>query len=667
MAAASATLERDADDAYGLGREHGGSSMPPILSQSWLLEVVLEKVEDTKDRNLCSLVCRDFRDAERQTRRYLRLRCLRKHIKLVPSCFGAVTHLDLSSVFPQFARGFPYSLSQLKCLGERFPNVRSLTFFSDGCQAWLKNKRLPFGGTWSMLERVSVLQPGNCTSKNNDEAFGVFGRIVQEPLILKPRRSFTSAKDGQQCGVALRVAQLSSAGQLELEELAKADVIDLDVLSFHLPEVPAPPDLSILSSKKFAALKDISVEGNFHQHRDSSFTEDNLEALLHSLPSFTSSLRLCIQIVSPPHLSRFPLHSELAARLRNLSIRLVRNARVPRTMVDLSPILECSLLEHLELAASSVFKVDTHRDILVAVVGKCRALRSLKLDLWESTSLLTQTKDLSPFFEQTMTASSASLTEIGILSKLSTIQVNLLSLFSPLMSQVTSFSCGFMAASHLGGESYQIVGWHLLTHLSITLDGFSGPFCVDCPNLQSLKLDGVPKTLAFGCAHTQLATIHLCIQDAYGSRKPDRHQIVEELQKLRSLTSLSIDDLSVSAIFWSDEKVVEAIAAMPFLKKLAVSCNPGEYASRYFLPPTFHQDLTMHFDRLLASPSLTELCVDEPPMERSLEGVYEKLYGQRKEVSQFRNESCGLCWYQAIAMCTTQNQKCIRVASGTCL
>lgn len=121
IAASSAGFSGELDGDVP-GREHGGS-VALILNQSWLLELVLEKVQETKDKNSGSLVCKEFKDAERQTRKHLRLGCLRKEVKLMPSCFQAVTDLDLSSVLPQFFTKFPYSVTQLKVPWKVFSKV----------------------------------------------------------------------------------------------------------------------------------------------------------------------------------------------------------------------------------------------------------------------------------------------------------------------------------------------------------------------------------------------------------------------------------------------------------------------------------------------------------------------------------------------------------------
>jgi hypothetical protein len=136
----------------------GGTSVLNLGSH--LLESILSLIEQSKDRDACFRVCQAFRDAERQTRWRMRLRCTKSQIEQVPmsACFSAVRTLDISSVLPRQAH-FSYSPSQLEHLRRCFPNVRELTIFCDGCHTWFSSGKVPFQAVWPKLEAVVVLEP----------------------------------------------------------------------------------------------------------------------------------------------------------------------------------------------------------------------------------------------------------------------------------------------------------------------------------------------------------------------------------------------------------------------------------------------------------------------------------------------------------------------------
>lgn len=430
--------------------------------------------------------------------------------------------------------------------------------------------------------------------------------------------------------VALKHIHFHSAGQSELEALAEADVSDLETLSFHMHRAALPPDLSILSSKRFPLLENVSVTISFFRGAQSIATNDTLKEMLVALPHCTRSL--CVSGHSSSELTMFPLPLELAGSLRILRLKLQRDPWLDNTLVNLFPILECCSLEVLELANPSVFTISTHLDVVTAIVGKCRALRSLKLHLWDATFSQTP-EELCLVLDHIAQASSETLTEIGI-SMLSWSKAgNVSALFRSFQSQVTSLSCSIRTTT---GQSLEMVGWHLLIHLDLELVGIHRAFSIECPNLQTLKLRIAPTELSFVGEHTKLTSVALHFSNMYrdGLDTPDCVQILKELQKLSSLTELSAYHMTRSEAFWNEKKGVEAIVALPFLKKLLISFQ--EDSDRVMLINNVSdilESMGERFKPLLASPSLTELCLREPALEKNTESIFEKLYGHRQEVS----------------------------------
>ncbi|KAJ4822717.1 hypothetical protein Tsubulata_037012 [Turnera subulata] len=95
-----------------------------------ILSVIVGSVSDTRTRNAVSLVSRKFHALERATRTSLVLRGnARDLLYLIPTCFRAVTHLDLSLLSP-----WGYPLPDHPLLAHRlraaFPLVSSLTLYA---------------------------------------------------------------------------------------------------------------------------------------------------------------------------------------------------------------------------------------------------------------------------------------------------------------------------------------------------------------------------------------------------------------------------------------------------------------------------------------------------------------------------------------------------------
>ncbi|KAA8515108.1 hypothetical protein F0562_018105 [Nyssa sinensis] len=98
-----------------------------------ILSHILSLVSDTRTRNAISLVCLKWHLLERSTRTSLTLRGNIRDLFLFPTCFRAVTHLDLSLLSPWGHPLLDYSpnpeLLALR-LGKVFPSAISLTVYA---------------------------------------------------------------------------------------------------------------------------------------------------------------------------------------------------------------------------------------------------------------------------------------------------------------------------------------------------------------------------------------------------------------------------------------------------------------------------------------------------------------------------------------------------------
>ncbi|KAL1095470.1 hypothetical protein V6Z11_D06G159100 [Gossypium hirsutum] len=97
-----------------------------------VLAIIFSLVADTRTRNVMSLVCLKWHLLERSTRKSLTLRGNIRNLFLLPTCFRAVTHLDLSLLSPWGhplldSSSNPLLLAQL--LRHAFPSVVSLVVY----------------------------------------------------------------------------------------------------------------------------------------------------------------------------------------------------------------------------------------------------------------------------------------------------------------------------------------------------------------------------------------------------------------------------------------------------------------------------------------------------------------------------------------------------------
>ncbi|GAQ81766.1 hypothetical protein KFL_000900220 [Klebsormidium nitens] len=347
-------------------------SAPSVLTLGQAgLELVLEKLEADADKNSSALVCKDFRDAERQTRKHLRLRCIRRQIELAPPCFEAVTDLDLSSIFPPRFSRFDLSDRQLAHLARCFPNVRSLTLLADGCQEWLSNGRLPFQGTWPSLDMVTVMQPGAHRSKRFKAL--VNNTISGRPLVLANLRETRQAA----VGLPLNKVRLFFPKDKDLEELAKTNVAHLASLEFELlGSDPFSLDLSVLNSVNFPELTSLSALGAWLDTGDDrifKFTEEKVRGLLEEFPYLTS---FTLRAMTGSRFTTLPLSQAQKCRVASFVIGglpLLRDLDLgldaPYPGAEL--LIECPSLESVKLKAS--------RLVRLTFTGAHSALESLDL------------------------------------------------------------------------------------------------------------------------------------------------------------------------------------------------------------------------------------------------------------------------------------------------
>lgn len=600
-------------------REPGPSVL--TLGQAGL-ELVLERLEAATDRNSFALVCKDFRDAERPTRQHLRLRCTRKQIELAPASFGAVTDLDLSSIFPPRFSRCDLSDRQLAHLGRCFPNVRSLTLLADGCQEWLSKGRLPFEGTWPSLDVVTVVQPGADRSKRFKAL--VNNRIGGSPLVL------ANLREARQPGVGLPFSKvrLVFPKDKDLEALAKTNVAHLASLEFELLGAdPFSLDHSVLNSTNFPELTELNALGTWFDTGDErifKFTEEKVRNLLEGFPHLTS---FALRAITGFRLTTLPLSEAQKCRLRSLRLDLLEEFRSPGVNFDLAPLLECTSLEQLELVGDKVLTFNKHAGLIVAIVKNCQNLKCLKLGLWERYEC-PSSHELINFFQQIEAASPRSLAQIEIQSKIEgrSFSSSLLAPFTPFCNKITSLTCRICPPR---AASFVIGGLPLLRELDL---GFDAPYLdaellIDCHRLQTFTLTASRIVgLTFIGARPGVSSLNLCFEDRSVLEKSEASRqlasFIRTLTCLDSLTSLSLDCRASFSIPWAEPEPMRAFAELPVLKRLKLGTSYGidsEASAGY---------AAQHFHWLLGSTSLKELRVSHQHyMKGPLAEFYSKLYG----------------------------------------
>ncbi|XP_068653994.1 F-box/LRR-repeat MAX2 homolog A [Aristolochia californica] len=111
----------------------GGTSASMRDIPEEILGNIFALITDTRTRNCLSLVCRKWHDLERATRTSLSLRGNVRNLFLVPICFRAVTHLDLSLLSPWGQpplHSSPSDPTLALRLAHAFPSLTSLTLYA---------------------------------------------------------------------------------------------------------------------------------------------------------------------------------------------------------------------------------------------------------------------------------------------------------------------------------------------------------------------------------------------------------------------------------------------------------------------------------------------------------------------------------------------------------
>ncbi|KAH7544978.1 hypothetical protein FEM48_Zijuj01G0043400 [Ziziphus jujuba var. spinosa] len=97
-----------------------------------ILSNIFKLVADTRTRNAMSLVCLKWVALERATRTSITLRGNIRHLFLLPTCFRAVTNLDLSFISPwghPLLESSPNAVLLAQLFGRAFPSIVSLTIY----------------------------------------------------------------------------------------------------------------------------------------------------------------------------------------------------------------------------------------------------------------------------------------------------------------------------------------------------------------------------------------------------------------------------------------------------------------------------------------------------------------------------------------------------------
>jgi hypothetical protein len=441
--------------------------------------------------------------------------------------------------------------------------------------------------------------------------------VSKGPLVFKNLRKAPSG-----VGLPLKELGLMFPGDSELKELANRNAADLDTLDLELLGNHFPPDLSILSSTNFPALRNLTISSHFclRGHNAFVFTDSKVAAMLDGLPRITS-----LSLRAGPDLVTFPLSPSLAGSLRTLHLNVKRDPHSAEpALFNLAPVLGCRFLEHLELAGDSIFTFSRHGDAIVAIVTACQHLKSLKVDLWNRDTR-PKPEEITCFFERTVAASSPSLTQIDIPSDLHTsLSGNLLAPLMPFSSKIKSLSCS-LSVPWVAFKSHIISGWDVLSDLNVEL--VLGPeprLELELPNLRTLKLkSNWIHAIEFVGDHSKLASIELSFQTLGIYRSEEsrllRWIVESQLRWMKNLTSLSVHSLKAEVgIFWLDPEALKAIKRLPSLKRLELS------TSAHFRAVSLSS--VRCFNELLGSLSLSEVCLPDTA-DKGLEDFYGELYG----------------------------------------
>lgn len=561
------------------------------------LEIILTRITDLQDRNSCSLVCRVFRAAERQTRQHLRLRCTRSTLEQAPTCFPEVSSLDLSSVVPKFVEFAP-SPSQLQHLGTCFPYVQTLTLFSDGCPEWLNDGDAPFLRTWPHLRTIIVKEPDPCLTESY-YSIGSWPALGGAEVGLGPLSLSVAHPEP---GVMLKEVSLLEVGTAELRAFAEGSTAGLEKLSIDMgSRTPTSHDLDLSSLSVLSSLQELSLD---------SFDCYKLAPIQNPLQPFSSLTSLSLR--APMSMTQSLLHilvtATSAKRLQTLRIDWSRSRKVePQQTFDLTSLHHLEALKHFELKKGrQLFGNAVLKSILSIVNGapKLTVLRlysfqHLKDDELHNRDILFDRLTMRELVEVDMDIPIADPDHMFMEGK------------------VQKYGCKLQPIPFLWCI---FAGWDTLQDLTLHVKFGKMWLSIGCPSLRKLKLVLSPDVsqLRFVGPHSTLVEVELKMREAR-VRKEGAHlaAMIKSLQKLTNLTRLCIT-AKPESIERYNSAVTKSIAALPTLKKLVIQMKVPEEVQ--------DTDFVHSLNELQHSNRLVEVQVpfEWDPM---LSKLYDRLYG----------------------------------------
>lgn len=581
------------------------------------LEMVLSNVTDFNDRNSCSLVCLEFRAAERQTRQQLRLRCTRSRLEQTPLCFSEVRSLDLSSVVPRVT-SFELSRSQLHHLGACFPQVRTLTLFSDGCHDWVNRGNLPFKEVWPFLETIIIQEPEPVEAMRRGPS-PVWACLGGSQIGLSPLKL---AVPGPGLGFALRGVSLKGVSNKELLAFGKTRGAILEALTIELPsQARVSLDYSLLSSNVFPSLKKLSIQDPWDETVEPT-SRNRKPALGESLklPDVTNLSLQLSTAVTAALADMVPTKLLAGSSLRSLHLEFSPQVNLdePYWPMAMESLFGCKELEKLELVGDSRDFDDNHlRSIFSAIEGsqKLRILHLFRLgglDNKEDRSLVNN-------LLEHIAENAPLLTEFD-----TDLPMDFTSM--PVRGRLRRFGCTIDPS--VGSQPWaQVSGWNSLEELKFRSNSVAFRISIDCPSLKKVVLARGSRCRGlrvwFMGGHQGLAEVRLVALIA-GSARGERAEhcreqlgkMIEALKCLKNLTTLFVKTTTYGT-FWDNPFLVKAIGTLPNLRTLCIDTSNSDDG-----PQGVH---TYQFDELLPLRTLEEVQVPYT-WGTGLLGFYERFY-----------------------------------------
>ncbi|GAQ78565.1 hypothetical protein KFL_000150170 [Klebsormidium nitens] len=562
-----------------------------------VLEAILLLITDPPDRAACSLTCRTFMQAERNTRQTLQLRCTRGMLHRIPRCFQAVTDLDISRVIPRGQRPVLVSTT-LAHLAKGFPQVETLTMYTDFALA--EEGLAPLIRAWPNLQSVVIRNPHpRCLEgrKYSDvwesvTAKGAYSDMVSGgPLVLKWK---LGSPPQPLPGGLLNFLRHCYFRCIDLRMLLGLNPPDLVSLGVDLWYCDENVDLlSKFTGLQYLRISDdnpvrLGVEENSRAW--GVLSDSNFGRLVNRLSKLKT---LEVTLRPSPRMTEFVVTPHLAASLRNLVIRLVPTGYAPDgNCFSLSSIAACSALERLTLGGSlDLFR---HFEALVDISASCRRLVALNLPNLTRRPDETHLESGGADLFRAMAAEGATLTELRA-SRLPACDSSfpegqtghLLDTFTPLSTRLKKLTCIIQQACPV----LSVSGWHGLEHLNLIwgVDSVEIPRIeIDCPSLRVLELRAAPRVrLAFSpdtCAVTSFT-----FTPRGSSANPFDGDTLALLLDGLSAAFPALSDVSLSGgacqgdyrppnrsdeKLWQDELVLEALAQFPSLRRLSLNARP---------------------------------------------------------------------------------------------